>query len=67
MEKRNIFLRIFYYFNKITFIYLDKVYIYRLEVKSKFLIILIIIFYLRFNGGGLKFKKYRLFYFYGDK
>jgi len=61
------FLRIFYYFNKIAFIYLNKIHIYRLEMMNKFLIILIIISYLRFNGGGLKFKKYKLFYFYNNK
>jgi len=67
MERKNIFPRISYYFNKIVFIYLGKIHIHRLEVKNKFLVILITTFYLRSNGEGLKFKKYKLFHFYGDK
>jgi len=67
MEKRNIFPRISYYFNKIASTHSGKVHIYGLEVERKFLIILVAIFYLRSNGGGSRFKKYRLLYFYGDK
>jgi len=67
MERRNVFPRISYYFNKIASTYSGKVHIHRLEVEGKFLVIPVVTSYLRSNGGGSKFKKYRLLYFYGDK
>ena len=67
MERRNVFPRISYYFNKIASTHSGKVHIHGLEVERKFLVTPVAISYLRSNGGGSRFKKYRLLHFHGDK
>jgi len=59
MERRNVFPRISYYFNKIASTHSGKVHIHRLEVERKFLVTPGAISYLRSNGGGSRFKKYK--------
>jgi thiamine-triphosphatase len=56
---RHVFPRISYYFSKIASTHSGRVQIRRLEVERKFLVTPVAVSYLRSNGGGSRFKKYK--------